>query len=86
MNKRTILLYPLANEKAVRLIESENKLIFIVERTAEKKDIKKAMQETFNVKVININTLITPGGKKKAYITLSKDTPALDVATQLGLM
>lgn len=86
MKQRTILLYPLANEKAVRLIESQNKLIFIVERTADKKEIKKAVQESFNVKVKNVNTLITPTGKKKAYITLSKDTPALDVATQLGLM
>lgn len=84
--KREVILYPLANEKAVRLIESENKLIFIVERTAEKKDIKKAIQANFNVKVKKINTLITPGGKKKAYVTLAKETPALDVATQLGLM
>ncbi len=86
MKQREIILYPLANEKAVRLIESENKLIFIVERTAEKKDIKKAVQTNFNVKVKKINTLITPGGKKKAYVTLAKETPALDVATQLGLM
>lgn len=86
MNDRTIIKHPLANEKAIRLIESENKLVFIVERTAEKKDIKKAVQTNFNVKVTKINTLITPGGKKKAYVTLSKDTPALDVATQLGLM
>ncbi len=86
MKQRNVIMYPLANEKAVRLIESENKLIFMVERTAEKKDIKKAVQSSFNVKVTKINTLITPGGKKKAYVTLSKDTPALDVATQLGLM
>ena len=86
MKERTVLLYPLANEKAVRLIESQNKLIFIVERTADKKDIKKAVQTSFNVKVTNVNTMITPQGKKKAYVTLAKDTPALDVATQLGLM
>lgn len=86
MKNRTVILYPLANEKAVRLIESENKLIFMVERTADKKDIKKAVQTSFNVKVKKVNTLITPAGKKKAYVTLSKDTPALDVATQLGMM
>jgi len=67
-------------------METENKLIFIVSMKSTKKQIKKAIEEMFKVKVIKVNTLITPKGTKKAYISLSIDTPAIDVATQLGLM
>jgi large subunit ribosomal protein L23 len=86
MNPYKVIKYPLATEKAVRLMEAENKLMFIVERKADKEDIKKAVEEIFKVKVIRVNTLILPNGKKKAYIKLDPSTPALDVATQLGLM
>ena len=86
MNPYTIIKYPLMTEKAVRLMESENKLIFIVERKAKKTEIKKAIEEVFKVHIIKVNTMITSRGLKKAYIKLAKDTPALDVATQLGLI
>lgn len=81
-----IIKYPLSTEKAVRLMESENKLIFIVDRKANKKQIKEAIQSLFKVKVERVNTTILPNNKKKAYAKLSKETPALDVATKLGLM
>lgn len=80
-----IIKNPLMTEKAVRLMESENKLIFIVDKKAKKPEIKKAMEEIFKVKVLKVNTLILKG-KKKAYIKLSPETPAIDIATQLGLM
>ena len=80
-----IIKNPLMTEKAVRLLESENKLIFIVDKKAKKPEIKKAVEEIFKVKVLKVNTLIIQG-KKKAYLKLSPDTPAMDVATQLGLM
>ena len=67
-------------------MESENKLTFIVDRRAEKPEIKKALEELFKIKIIKINTLILPSGKKKTYVKLSKETPAIDVATQLGLI
>ena len=78
--------YPISTEKAVRLMESDNKLVFIVERKSTKQDIKKDVEKSFNVKVVKVNTLITPLGLKKAYVKLSKETPAIDVATKLGLM
>jgi len=86
MDPYKIIKNPLATEKAVRLMETENKLIFIVSMKSTKKQIEKAIEEMFKVKVIKVNTLITPKGTKKAYISLSIDTPAIDVATQLGLM
>lgn len=78
--------YPLATEKAVRMMEVENKLVLIVDRRATKKDIKRSVEELFNVKVLKVHTLNTPDNRKKAYLTLSQDTPAIDVATKLGLM
>lgn len=79
------LLYPSSTEKAVKLMEKDNKLTFIVEFNSSKPEIKKAVEETFKVKVIKINTLIEKG-KKKAYIKLASENPALDVATKLGIL
>ena len=67
-------------------MEAENKLIFIVEKKATKPQIKEAIEEMFKAKVVNVNTLITPQGTKKAYVRFSMDTPAIDIATQMGLM
>lgn len=78
--------HPLSTEKAVRLMESENKLLFVVDRKTTKKDIKEAIEKMFKAKVAKVNTLIGPDGKKRAYIKFSAETPAIDIATQLGLI
>lgn len=78
--------YPLSTEKAIRLMEKENILLFIVDRKATKKDVKEAIEKMFKAKVDKVNTLITTDGKKKAYVKFSPETPAIDIATQLGLM
>ncbi|MBI2672501.1 50S ribosomal protein L23 [Candidatus Woesearchaeota archaeon] len=80
-----ILKYPVSTEKGLKLMQEENKIIFIVERKARKADIKKAIEEMFSVKVEKVNTLIGREGKK-AFIKLHKDNNAMDVATKLGLM
>ena len=81
-----ILKYPRATEKAIRLIDTENKIVFVVELKATKATIKAEMERLFKVKVDKVNTLIGPDGKKKAYIKLSQETPAIDLAIKLGLM
>jgi len=86
MDPYSIIINPLATEKAVRIMESENKLVFIVDRKANKLEIKEAIETLFNVKVDNVNSLILKNGRKKVYATLNKDYKALDVATKLGLM
>lgn len=82
----SIIKYLLTTEKNVKLIQADNKLIFIVDRKAKKQEIKKAIEEMFKVKVIKINTTILPSGEKKAYAKLSLENPAMDIVTQLGLM
>lgn len=86
MEIERVIKYPLSTEKAIRIMESENKLVFAVELNAKKPEIKEAVEKTFKVKVEEINTFLTPKGKKRAYVKLSRETPALDVATELGLM
>jgi len=81
-----VLKYPSATEKSIRLMEAENKLVFVVDRKASKIDIKLAFEEAFKVKPVKVTTYITPQGIKKAYIKLPLDQPAIDIATQLGIM
>lgn len=64
----------------------ENALIFIVDRRATKHEIKNAFEKLYKVKVVKINTLITPQGKKKAFIKLSPEHSALDLATEVGII
>lgn len=86
MNYYEIIKYPVSTEKVVRLMESDNKLVFVVERKAKKQEIKKAIEDHLKIKITNVNTMISSKGLKKAYVTISKETPAIDVATNLGLM
>lgn len=86
MEAHNVIKYPLSTEKSIRLMESENKLIFVVDNKATKQDIKKAVQEMFKVKVTKVNVTITSSMEKHAYVKLGKESPAIDVATQLGLM
>ena len=86
MDNHTVLKHPLATEKSIRLMEAENKLVFVVDRRATKQDIKKAVEAMFKAKVVAVNTHNAVTGEKRAYITLAKETPAIDIATTLGIM
>ncbi len=81
-----VLIRPLHTEKALLLIEKHNTLTFIVSRDSTKHDIKYAVEKLFNVKVVKVNTLITPKGEKKAYVKLSKEYKASDIASRLGIL
>jgi large subunit ribosomal protein L23 len=81
-----VIIRPVHSEKALALIDKNNTLVFIVDRNASKAVIKEAVEKLFNVKVVKVNTLITPRGEKKAYVKLSSEFKASDVATQLGLL
>ncbi len=76
---------PLTTEKAVMKIESENLLTFVIDARKSKDEIKKDVEETFNVKVEKVRTS-TRGNKKYAYVKLKKDFLAIDLATKLGMM
>jgi len=101
-----ILKSPVVTEKSVILKEDSTQaegedngrragqvLTFRVERTAGKLDIKKAVEEIFNVKVASVRTIQYEGKEKrrgrqigrrpnwkKAYVTLRKGEPNVDYA------
>jgi large subunit ribosomal protein L23 len=76
---------PLITEKTFDLIERENKLVLIVDKSANKSQIKRAIEKIYDVKTVKINTLITPRGQKKAFIKLHPDYSAQDIAIDLGI-
>ncbi|MEM5811886.1 MAG: 50S ribosomal protein L23 [Candidatus Aenigmatarchaeota archaeon] len=84
MDPWKVLKYAIMTEKALRMMEKENKLVFIVDLKASKKDIKEAVEKAFNVKVEKINTLIAKN-EKKAYVKLTKDYKASDLAAVLKI-
>ena len=79
------MIKPITSEKAVRLIEAENTLLFETDRRRRKPEIKKEIEETFKVKVEKVRVFIR-GNKKYAYVKLNKKNPAIDVATRLGMI
>jgi large subunit ribosomal protein L23 len=85
-NLHRIIISPYSSERVFELIESQNKIAFIVKRSANKTTIKQAVEKLYDVKVVKVNTMITPLGKKKAIIKLHPTDNAVDLATALGLM
>ncbi|HDR53076.1 MAG TPA: 50S ribosomal protein L23 [archaeon] len=80
-----VLLHPVGTEKAIRLLD-QNKIVFVVDKNADKEDIQKALHELFKVRAERVNTLLTQKGVKKAYIKLKKEHSAVELATNLGLL
>jgi len=81
-----ILIAPYLSEKSIGLVESENKLVFIVNEKAKKNQIKWAVEKEFEVKVEKINILNDRKNRKKAFVRLNKKNNALDIATKLGMI
>ena len=86
MDAYDVIKHPLSTEKSIRMMEQENKLIFVVDRTATKKEIKESIEKMFKVKVVSVNSFVSVSGEKKAYVKFAASNPAIDVATQMGLM
>lgn len=80
-----ILLNPIVTENTFELIDEQNKIVFYVDRRANKNSIKEAVEKIYNVKVIKINTLISPSGQKKAFIKLHPSNSASELGIKLGI-
>ena len=85
MKSEDVILYPLMTERAVGLIETENKLTFIVSLNAKKYLIKRAFEELYEAKVARVNTLITQKGQKKAFVKLTPEYQPSDLAIKLRI-
>lgn len=86
LESRSIVLYPISGDKAFRLMEMENKLVFAVEKTANKRAIARAIEDLYKVKVSKLNVVNSNRGVKKAYVQLAPEFSAEDIATRLGVL
>jgi len=80
-----MILKPITTEKAVKMLDLDNMLLFEVNRKFKKEEIKKEVEKTFNVEVEKVRTLIRQN-KKFAYVRLNKSNLAIDIATKLGMI
>ena len=96
MKQYDVIIKPLLTEKSYSDVANK-KYAFIVKRDSNKAEIKKAIEEIFNVKVDKVNTLNYDGkfkvqGRaqgytskyKKAYVTLSKDSKSIEFFDSLS--
>uniref|UniRef100_G1TM80 Large ribosomal subunit protein uL23 n=1 Tax=Oryctolagus cuniculus TaxID=9986 RepID=G1TM80_RABIT len=81
-----IIKFPLTTESAMKKIEDNNTLVFIVDVKANKHQIKQAVKKLYDIDVAKVNTLISPDGEKKACVRLAPDYDALDVANKIGII
>eukprot|EP00043_Microstomoeca_roanoka_P028495 m.18239 g.18239 ORF g.18239 m.18239 type:complete len:191 (-) comp8456_c0_seq1:180-752(-) len=86
LDKFSIIQYPLTTESAMKKIEDNNTLVFLVAKRANKFHIKSAVKELYDIDVAKVNTLIRPDGKKKAFVRLAADHDALEVANKIGII
>jgi large subunit ribosomal protein L23 len=85
INPYDVIIHPDVTEKSIKLIETENKLVFIVTRASTKLKIKNAAERLYDIKVSDVNTLITSKGIKKAYVKLTPQFKAEEIATRIGI-
>ncbi|CAB4384582.1 unnamed protein product [Rhizophagus irregularis] len=86
LDQYKIIKNPLNTESAMKKIEDTNTLVFIVDTQANKRQIKDAVKKLYDVDAQKINTLIRPNGTKKAYVRLTSDVDALEVANKIGFI
>jgi large subunit ribosomal protein L23Ae len=87
LDHHKVIIHPLNTESAMKKIEENNTLVFIVDVKANKRQIKEALKKLYDVETVKINTLIRPDGSKKAYARLTADVDALDIAaTKLSIV
>ncbi|MBO8172765.1 MAG: 50S ribosomal protein L23 [Bacillaceae bacterium] len=90
MDARDIIKRPVITERSTDMM-AENKYVFEVDLKANKTQIKQAVEDIFDVKVVKVNTMRVKGKKKrmgryegrrsdwkKAIVQLSEDSKALE--------
>lgn len=86
MKDLDVIYYPLVTEKAVNMIDAENKITFVVSEKANKGSVKNTVEKAYGVKVENVNIIRDRKGRKKAVVRLKKESKAQDLATKLGVL
>ena len=85
MDSYSIIIKPHVTEKTMNLIDANNEIAFVVRRSANKKQIKRAFEQLYEEEVDRVNTHITPKGEKVAYIKLVEEEMAEELAVRIGV-
>jgi large subunit ribosomal protein L23 len=81
-----IIKSPYVTEKVTSMIDSNDTLEFLVNTNATKPQIKKALEDLYDIDVLAVRTMITSQGQKKAVVKLAGEGSANELATRLGLL
>uniref|UniRef100_M3YXM5 Large ribosomal subunit protein uL23 n=1 Tax=Mustela putorius furo TaxID=9669 RepID=M3YXM5_MUSPF len=81
-----IIKSPLTTKSATKKVEDNSTLVFIVDVKANKCQIKQDVKKPYDIDMAKVNTLIRPGGEKKAYVQQPPDCDALGVANKIGII
>ncbi|HIJ07482.1 MAG: 50S ribosomal protein L23P [Methanomicrobiales archaeon 53_19] len=81
-----VLNHPSVTEKAMAMLENENKLVFIVRKEANKEMITRDIEKTFGKTVADVRTLMTNKGTKKAIVSFEDDRAAEEILSRLGIV
>jgi len=84
MDSYDIIFHPYVTEKTMNHMEHKNALEFIVKREANKQQIKKHVEEMFDVKVKSVNTRVTKHGKH-AIVVFMPEFKAEDIGMRIGV-
>ena len=82
----SIVKHPLISEKAVGMIETQNKLTFVIGKAFTKSEIKSAVEKMYNVKVDRVQMINDMKGRKKAIVKINNQYRADEIATKLGIL
>ena len=67
MQLSDVLIKPILSEKANKQTEKMNRYSFVVDKKANKLEIKKAVENFYGVQVDHVNTIVVPSKKKAKY-------------------
>ncbi|MBL4586165.1 MAG: 50S ribosomal protein L23 [Flavobacteriales bacterium] len=67
----SVLVKPMITEKMTAISEKLGQYAFVVNRKANKLEVKEAVEKMYDVAVVKVNTMIIPG-KKRSRNTKSK--------------
>ncbi|WP_299262655.1 50S ribosomal protein L23 [Halorientalis sp.] len=81
----SVIHHPHVTEKAMNKMDFENKLQFVVDTQAEKDEIAGDIEDQFDVSIVDVNTMVTMDGEKKATVTLSEEDDAEEIASRIGV-
>ena len=67
MKLSDVLIKPVISEKVNKATEKFNRFYFIVDKKANKLEIKKAVEDFYGVTVAEVNTMVVPGKNKTRF-------------------